>query len=346
MAVTQVGKYTTVSGFGTFGGVVTDEDDAQFRTDLRQPRGADRTLDLGVDSRLGLQANVTFNDTFSLVGQVLESRRDTYRPALEWLYGQANLPAGFTLKLGRMVLPTFMVSESRSVGYAQHWLRAPQEVYAQYPASSYDGGQLQYTATLGRVNLTAQLAAGQTKSDVKLLGLDTELDFQKLRAVNLVLETGDWLFRVGETRGNDTKIDVFPGLKLDDKFTGVGVQYDNGTLLVMGEYTKRRQLAPVPFDNLFESDSWYVSSGWRFGAWMPYVTVSRLSPIGPLYGAHDDDKGIALGVRWDAMKNVAIKAQAQKVEASDRTTFVNASAPPTTFAADMNAFSIAADFVF
>jgi hypothetical protein len=317
MAATQIGEHVSVSGFGTIGAMVTDNDGAQYRSDLRQFRGADKSPDFGVDSRLGLQANVKFNDTFSAVGQLLTSRRKSDRPVVEWLYGQASLPAGFSLQLGRMVLPTFMVSDSRSVGYAAHWLRAPQEVYAQYPGSSFDGGQLQYKATLGPVNLTAQLAAGKSKSD-------------------------NWLFRLGQTQAPGVKISGVPLPPLDDRFTGVGVQYDNGTLLVMGEYTMRRQSDPSPFD----SNSWYLSSGWRFGAWMPYATISRLTPKGPLFGGTPDEKVTAIGVRWDAMKNVDIKAQFQKIDASTRTSFVNVS---PAFAAErptVNALSVAVDFVF
>jgi hypothetical protein len=75
------------SGFGTIGAVVTDTDQAEFRSSMRQPRGATKSSpDLGVDSRLGLQGNVKFNDTFSAVGQVLTSRRDgTDAPEIEWL---------------------------------------------------------------------------------------------------------------------------------------------------------------------------------------------------------------------------------------------------------------------
>lgn len=141
LAATQFGEQVTLSGFGTIGATVTDNSDAQFRSDLRQPRGADESVDFGVDSKLGLQANAKFNDTFSAVGQLLVSRRSSKAASLEWLYGQAKLPMGFTAKLGRMVLPTFMVSDSRNVGYAAHWLRAPHEVYSLYPPSSFDGGQ-------------------------------------------------------------------------------------------------------------------------------------------------------------------------------------------------------------
>ena len=322
--------------------MVTDNDGAQYRSDLRQFRGADKSPDLGVDSRLGLQANVKFNDTFSAVGQLLASRRQSDRPVVEWLYGQANLPAGFSLQLGRMVLPVFMVSDSRSVGYAAHWLRAPQEVYAQFPGSSFDGGQLQYRATLGPVNLTAQFAVGKTKSNTSLLGTAATIDFEKLRAVNLLLETGNWLFRLGQSTAPGVKVSGVGLPPLDDDFIGVGVQYDNGTLLVMGEYTERRQSAPSPFD----ADSWYLSGGWRFGAWMPYATISSLTPKGPIFGGTPDEKVTAIGVRWDAMKNVAVKAQFQRIDSSTRTNFVNVS---PAFAAErptVNALSVAVDFVF
>lgn len=347
MAATQIGEHVAVSGFGTVGAMVTDNDGAQYRSDIRQSRGADESVDFGVDSRLGLQANVTFNDTFSAVGQLLTSRRDSDRPVVEWLYAQANLPAGFSLQLGRMVLPTFMVSDSRAVGYASHWLRAPQEIYAQYPGSWFDGGQLQYKATLGPVNLTAQLAAGQSEVDASVLDTDVTLDFENQLAVNLLLETGDWLFRLGRAQA-DVALSGIPLPELEDIFTGAGFQYDNGTLLVMGEYATRRQSGAAPFrsEGPFDSDSWYLSSGWRFGAWMPYVTYSRLSPKGPIFGGDADDETTAIGVRWDAMNDVAVKAQYQWIDAGLRTSYVNASPAFAANRPTVEALSVAVDFIF
>lgn len=338
-AATQFGEHVTLTGFGTIGVTSTNTDQAQLRSDIRQGRGADKDIDFGVDSRLGLQANAKFNDTFSAVGQILVSRRISNSAALEWLYGQATLPAGFDVKLGRMVVPTFMVSDSRSVGYAAHWLRAPQEVYALYTSSSFDSGQLNYRTSMGPANLTVQLSAGETQSDAELAGRQVKLKNSNLRSINVLLETGDWLFRAGQTEA-DLSYTGLPIPTQQDKFSGLGVQYDNGTAIVMAEYATRR--SP---QSLVDSDSWYASAGWRFGAWTPYVTVSRFKPKGLAYPNRATESTEALGVRWNAMSNLAIKAQVQNTQGVSAN-FVNQT--PSFFAAPpkVRVLSLAVDFVF
>lgn len=340
-AFTAFGDHLRVSGFGTLGAAVTDNDDAEYRSDLRQSRGATESVDLGVDSKLGVQANLRIDDTFSAVGQVLASRRASDRPVVEWLYGQAALPAGVTVKLGRMVLPTFMVSDSRSVGYAQHWLRAPQTVYTQYPASSFDGAQLQYRRGLGAFNFTGQLSFGQAKADLATRGVVAKADLPRVKSINLLLESGDWLARFGHTASPDTALKGLPFPKFDDKFTGYGLQYDNGTLLVMGEYARRRQSGL----GLLDSNSGYLSGGWRFGAWMPYATLGRMTPKGPGYGTTEHDSLRAIGLRWDAAPSLAVKAQLEKVT-SGVSSFVRGT--PAFYAGrpDVRVFSASLDFVF
>jgi hypothetical protein len=343
VAQTKFGEHVTLSGFGTIGAVVTDTNDAQYRSSLRQRSGADKDVDMGVDSKLGLQANAKFGDTFSAVGQILVSRAVSNSTSLEWLYGEAQLPAGFSVKLGRMVLPTFMVSDSRAVGYASHWLRAPTEFYAVYPASSFDGGQLVYRSALGPVNLTAQLSAGKSKTTTSVFGgRNVEFNFTGLKSLNVLLESGDWLLRLGQTTTDlEMKGALVP--PLTDKFTGVGLQYDNGKAIVMTEYAARRQTSIA--GGLFDSEAWYVSAGWRFGTLTPYLTVSRFKPKGQGIPDRTQDSTDALGLRWDSMANVALKAQVQKTKS---TSLAFASPTPAFVAAkpSVQVISVAVDFVF
>lgn len=342
LAATPFGDHVTLTGFGTIGATNTNRDDAQYRVSTRQDRGADKKVDFGVDSKLGLQANVKFNDTFSAVGQILVSRAVENSAALEWLYGEAKLPAGFSFKLGRMVLPTFMVSDSRAVGYSAHWLRAPQEVYSLYPASSFDGGQLVSRYAMGPVNLTAQLSAGRAESAIVTRGVNATLDYDNIRSLNLLLESGDWLLRLGQTTV-DGKTTGLPFPLMTDKFTGVGLQYDNGKAIVMTEYVTRRVTSTA--GGLLDSDSWYASAGWRFGAWTPYASVGRFIPKGNGYRDRRNDQTDAVGLRWDAATNVAIKAQVQNTK-SGSVGFVNTTPAFLAEKPSVRVMSVALDFVF
>lgn len=338
-AATTFGEHVRLTGFGTLGAVSTSTDEAQFRVDSRQKRGADSDIDVGVDSKLGLQLDAKVNETFSAVGQLMVSRRLSGTAALEWLYGKASLPAGFEIKLGRMVLPTFMVSDSRSVGYAAHWLRAPQELYGLYPPSSFDGGQLVYRNAFGGFNLTAQVSAGTAQEDILLASTPLDLDLSGIRSLNLLLESGNWLLRLGKTEAKFT-LTGLPIPPLTDQFSGIGLQYDNGKLLVMSEYITRREDGLA----LFDGDCWYVSAGWRFGNWTPYATVTRFTPKGIGYADRKKDTSDALGVRWDAMPNLALKAQVQNLQGTR--SFEWATPRFEAERPNVRVVSLAVDFVF
>lgn len=335
------------SGFGTLGLVSTDNDNAQFRTGLRQDRGAQKSADFGVDSRLGLQLNAKFSSMFSGVAQVVTSHVDgADRPRVEWLYGQAAVAPWLDVRLGRMVMPAFMVSDSLNVGYAMHWVRPPTEVYGQYPISSFDGGQLAFHTQWGNTNVSAQVSTGQAEGHMYTYGLDYKLSSSSLVALNLQLENGSWLFRVGQVQAPDTELaNPFRPTKFDDVFTGVGLQYDNGDLLVMSEYVTRRSDKGAASNGRLDTDSVYVSAGYRFGAWMPYVALSQFkanNPAGYLLTSNTR-RTSAIGVRWDVYKSVALKAQYESAQPSMQ--FVNAK-PSLAALPTVNALSLTVDFVF
>jgi len=333
------------SGFGTAGAVVTNTDGAQYRSSSRQSRGADKSPDAGVDSRLGLQANLNVGDTFSAVGQVLVSRGvDGMRPQLEWLFGQASVTPWLDLKAGRMVLPVFLVSDSRNVGYAAHWVRAPNEVYSLFPLTSFDGGQAQIRTDWAGTHFTLQASGGRSTVDIYGYGSKITVDVKKAYALNLLAERGDWTFRLGGVTTPDAKLKGLPVAlpPVTDNFLGVGVIYDNGSQLVQGEYVIRRQGDGGAFD----SDSYYVTAGQRWGAWMPYATYSRFVPKGDvLFVGSDRLATVAAGVRWDAFRGVAIKAQVESADVS-ATSFVNVSPALAGRRAKVTVFTLLADFVF
>ena len=313
-AATQLGDNFSLSGFGTLGAVTTNTDEAQYRTDIFQNRGADEKPDLGVDSRLGLQLDAKLSDSYRAVAQVLVRRRLPADAAVEWLYGEAKLPADLTLKVGRVVMPTFMLSDSRSVGYSAYWLRPPQEVYG-LNGSTLDGAQLMHRAEVGPVKLTTQLSFGRSKTDFDLAGFRGTFDARNVVSLNMVGESGDWLVRIGYSQ---TDLHGF-GPTVLDRFPGVGVQYDDGTLVAMAEYVARRQSRGAA-----DCDGWYVSAGWRVRSWTPYASFSEFTPKGPAFGDMRSNTTSALGVRWDLASSAALKAQYQ-VSKGGALPFINAS---------------------
>ena len=121
-------------GFATLGVVHSSEDQADFLGSLLLERGAgySQSWSPEVDSRVGAQVTATFNSTGfpPWFRSSSEQQADgDYTPHVEWANLKYQLTPDASVRVGRIVLPSFMVSDYRKVGYANVWVRPPVEVY-------------------------------------------------------------------------------------------------------------------------------------------------------------------------------------------------------------------------
>ena len=297
------------SGFGTLGAVHSGDDTSDYKGTRFQPNGAGhtRSTSLNPDSKLGLQGTVVFNDKFSGVVQVLTQHQydNTYKPKVEWANLKYQISSGVSVRLGRIAAPTYLLSETRYVGYASPWVRPPAEVYNVLPITSNDGVDATWRSQVGAANNTFQLFYGKTKG-----GLSTTSDVKSNPnwGFNDSVEIGSLMLRAGY---NSLKLDInlpstagiFGGLRglaaglaqvpmpafqsasaqalaLADKYkledmkvsaVALGLNYDPGDWFVMSEF--------VAFKGkgfLSDSRSWYASGGYRFGSVTVYATYSDI----------------------------------------------------------------------
>lgn len=348
-----------ISGYGTIAATASDESGLEFRSSLNQSTGPGKRPEFGPDSRLGLQGVVNFGSGFSLTSQVLGQRQRTDATArsnedfdvgFEWLFGQYSPTSNIDLRVGRVVLPAFMISDSRNVGYTQPWLRAPMTVYAQMPLRTLDGAQALWRIPMGPAILSIQPSYGIAEYNISVGQVVFKQTAQPVASLNGNLEIGDWLIRAGQVRGT-TRLRGFslgPGFAIDhdmkDVFTSAGMQYDNGTAVVMAEWAQRKQndvSAAIPVVGgkpLAETRAWYVGGGWRFGKWLPLLAYgeSKNTLTGEKY------HNMNYSLRYDVMTNVALKAQVSRYDSKDNNAFVNAS----TAKGNINVFAVGVDFVF
>src|SRR5688500_16146113 len=138
-----------VNGYSTLGAVHSSEDKADFKDTLVQPDGAGYTHDwaFGVDSRAALQVTASFTEKLSAVVQVISEQHydGSYTPTVEWANIKYDVTPDFSLRVGRIVLPVFMGSDYRKVGYANPWVRPPIEVYGHLPLSNNEGVDASYS---------------------------------------------------------------------------------------------------------------------------------------------------------------------------------------------------------
>jgi len=143
------------SGFGTLGVVHSSEDRADFTSSLLQPKGAgySREWSPQVDSRIGAQVTAALTPQLSAIVQVVSEQNydDTFAPHVEWANIKYQFTADTSVRLGRILVPVFMDSDTRKVGYSSPRVRPPVEIYDLMPLTSSDGVDGSYRMHLGDV---------------------------------------------------------------------------------------------------------------------------------------------------------------------------------------------------
>lgn len=286
----------TFSGYGTLGVAHSDNDQADYLIDVFKPTGPGHTRDwsFDVDSRLAGQATAAFTPRFTGVVQVLVQQRfdDRYVPVVEWANLKYEAAPDFHVRVGRVVLPVFLVNDSRRIGYANVWVRPPVEVYSMVPVTSSDGADASYRLRFGDVVNTAQVTIGQTRARFPATQNVGTGQAQGRRLMTLVdtLEFGNLTARLSYGRADLTVntvndfMDLFrafgpQGVAIADRynlqgrqvdFVGVGGSYDPGRWFVSGEWAR------FETSSLLASRSgWYLSGGARFGKLTGYLTYAR-----------------------------------------------------------------------
>lgn len=385
------------SGFGTIGAVHTNEENADFIGTRLQPSGAGytRSTSFNPDTKLGAQVAATFTDKLSGVIQVVSQNRadNSYDPKIEWANLKYQITPELSVRAGRIALPTFALSESRFVGYANPTVRPSEEVYFASPVTSSDGVDATFRNKIGSVNNALQVYYGSTKIQLPT----SNAKGKAMWGISDTAEIGDLSVHAGygsitldlnsaafnSLRSGLVGLSAVPGpvgtraaelagiYQLGDIKLGtlsVGATYDPGTWYVSGEVFK------VSGESIFPDNrvAWSTLAGYRIGTWTPYIGFAKTTTAhnsqagvtpaagpatalngvvaglnGALTGLASEQKTVTAGVRWDFMKNVALKAQYDRVTTSSTTSGMLINAKPGFRRGEaVNVFSVAVDFVF
>jgi hypothetical protein len=295
--------------------------------------GSDNSTNLSQDSKLGFQSTFSISDNTQAVLQLMMRGEYDWEVEAEWAYLSHRFDNGVKVRGGKLRVPLFMYSDYLDVGFAQPFARPPEEVYGNIPFSSYTGAGISYDVEYDDSTLTMQAFGGE--SDVK----NTNVELSNLMGANLSWTDEVWTLRGvyatavldGDiTRTSQVPIAVPPSspptfmtvesvlMTLDDargEFVGVGASYDNGEMLAVFEWTRVETKGAFP-----DSDSGYITLGYRIKAFTPYVTVAYIEskdneermPVSAQTAIqkivfNQERTAYSLGLRWDALDNVAVK---------------------------------------
>lgn len=364
------------SGFGTLGVVHSHTNfGGTFARDVSQLPGQAGTQ-FKADSRLGAQINWKLSDSFEAVGQVVARDRSSLARAadtLEWAFLAYRPTADTTVRLGRVSVDLFLLSDYRNVGFGFLAARPNVDFYAAMSLSGLDGIDVTQAWVVGDTTWRIKGSAGSSKydaffgrsqfDDVRGLVLSREQDGLTLRGT---LTRADWGIQKGELlqplrQGLDA-VALLPvvnvanqaaamsaALRLESiraRYSAIGLAYDKNHWVVNAEWM-RILLENAP---TVSGTGAYILAGRRFGAYTPYVGLSRsrslsaaysaagwgaeLAPLAPFLGANVvtkaqflgqtaadqlngtrvDQSTVTLGMRWDIDPNVALKLQWDRVK--------------------------------
>ena len=348
-----------ISGFGTGGFAFTDSGKAQFSRSQQQVNGANDQGDVGVDSLIALQGTVHFTDMFSATVQTMVRRlfNTGFELDIPAFFVRAEVTHDLAVRVGRIQLPVFMVSDYRQLGYSNTWIRPPIEVYGQIPLDSVDGADILYRKTVGPADISAQGYYGKTDAPLAA----GPIQVRKLWGVNANITVGPLTLRAGRNQSSLTATSSpltnqvltavnaagftalanrLNPLNVPFDFTDFGFSLDGIHFTVQGEMSK---VTAGGF--LASTDGQYILAGYRVAKFTPYAmyarqkvtsertdpTIPRVGPLIPLALGVDqlinsvgaDQHTISAGVRWDLHESVDLKLQVDRVSPQGNGLFIN-----------------------
>ena len=334
--------YLTISGFGTLGAVHSAYDEADFIAAVSQPNGVgySRKWSATPDTDLGAQANFNLPGNLSGVLQVL-SRYDAdgnYKPSVEWANLKYDVTPDLSLRIGRILLPTYEHADVRNVGYSLPWVRVPVEITYASTATRSDGLDVLYQLHTGAFTQDLQLQWGTTMQD--LPGLAFSSNRSRIAMFSDTVRYGDANLHMVYQQSDTTE-----GAPIRLRLTGVGFAYEPGPWFISEDsnYTQSSY-----FGDLL---SWYFGAGMRFGQFAPYAFYSTMhqESVGTsMLTSLGNQHTVAAGVRWDFAKNLDFKLQLEQItpdSLDDPVAFANLQ-PAARVGDKANVISLALDFLF
>jgi hypothetical protein len=282
-----------VHGFGSFGASGTDTNQIAFRRDTTQANGVTRSGGIDTDSRLGLQLDVDFNQSWHAGVQWVARNHagDFFEQNLDWAYLRWRPVDDLDIRIGRLGLDLFMLSDYRNVGYTYPWIRPPHEFYGNLLIYHFDGIDIAKKIAVGEGYLT--LKAGGGYSFVQLGGNSN--NEYTMEGASLVYEQGDWRARIGyghvksvnevlpqaniDALASPATNAVWPGAssligKLGTQgkevhYSSIGLSFDDGVWLAQteGAYVNAN------YATYLSSASGYLSVGRRVAKFTPFLLL-------------------------------------------------------------------------
>lgn len=301
------------------------------------------------DSRYGINFRTQTSERLSGAAQLLGAgRNNNFRMEVEWAYVNYDFTDSINMRVGKLNLQTFLLSDYIEVGYLYPWIRPPEEVYSFVPFRNFPGAELMHTARFGKNSLTSQIFMGS--ADVEIAS-DTVFSGQDGIGVNFQLDTPYITLRAGYITPVIKLTTLDGSIILDEgdraKSLTFGFSWDWNGFIGYGEYidatTEGTSQGFIP-----DQSGYYFTLGYQFGDFLPHVTVAgtdgeALCPAPCAQPTIQDS--IAFGVRYDLNDSMAFKFESKLIEPETAGSSFNA-VPLAAGEEDFIITSLAIDIIF
>jgi hypothetical protein len=267
------------------------------------------------DARAGIQFDYRLSPEWTATLQLTTSGSNDWSLETDYAYLKWQAQDWLAIRAGRLRLPFFMYSESIGVGFTYPWARPPLGFYIT-SFSNYEGVDALITFETGDFVHLIQPYIGNGDGT---LPNGRQTSARDGTSIVYEISKGNLVGRLQALKINSTVKDEAGQPLVEDwereviRYYTAGVRYDNGSLLVLTEFS-RVDAQGKPSRDI---EAGYVTLGYTFGDFLPYVTYMKtqcvntdqqdaLAALGnPPYEA----KGSSFGVRYNITSNVALKAQ-------------------------------------
>ncbi len=340
----------SLSGFGTAGVAHSNNDQADFVSSVFRPNGAGHTrrTSMDVDTKLGVQVSARPTDKITAVVQLIAQQRydNSYLPTVEWANVSYQITPDWSARIGRVVWPLFLRSDSINVGYSNYGIRGSAELAAEMPNTFSDGVDTTYRFKFGSAIDNVTLLYGNSGVDYPghskltvsdIVGVSNVYETDAL-TLHLAYMQMKYLFEYPGGSPDKVKLPMYTA----------GFSYDPGAWFVTGDFLH----APDPYYGRMRAFSF--GGGYHFGLFTPYAAYSEFKQVtvGSIGGSAPRDKQstTTVGLRWDFRRSFDLKLQYDHVRSGDVATIFPISLaniqPGFRDRPRVNVLSAVIDFVF
>ena len=186
-----------LSGFATLGVTRGGNETLGFQRDLERKGVFNGNWTLQTDSLLGLQLDADLTDALSATVQMVYKDRPkaSLKDYLDWAFLRYRFGPDWTVRVGRMGIDLFMLSDYREVGFSYLWARPPVEYYTVLAFNHFDGADVAYSTPAGVGTFTAKMFAGQIDNTFNAFGNTLQFKFKPVVGGTFGWETENWQTR-------------------------------------------------------------------------------------------------------------------------------------------------------